>query len=219
MVSVLTIGLYALTPILRVLIKNLSRNLFKLLIVLWFAGTVIPPVIGNFTAFNFDPLMFVFSGWVGYFLLGAYLLKAQIPRKVAYLGAAVGFLGTILGSWAITLTMGQTNSGFFHNFYSYSVIVGSISVFYLLTRPKNSISEKQGPINRAVDWIGQNTLPIYLLHPIILELLTQGILGFSFPILGNKLLDVPVLTVTALGILILIVYSSKKIPHMAKLIG
>jgi surface polysaccharide O-acyltransferase-like enzyme len=215
----LLVGLYAITPILRVLVKNLSRNLFKLLLVLWFAGTVIPPFIYNFTSFNFDPIMFVFTGWIGYFLLGNYILKAQIRRSIAYLGVVIGFLGTILGAWAITLTLGEANSGYFHNFYSYSVIIGSMSVFFLLTKIPESKIETHSRINRAINWIGQNTLPIYLFHPIILEILSQGILGFSLPSLGNKLLDVPVLTITTLALMILIIYCLKKIPYMTKLIG
>jgi len=39
----LLIGLYSVTPILRVLVKHLNRKLFTYLMILWFAGTVKTP--------------------------------------------------------------------------------------------------------------------------------------------------------------------------------
>ena len=73
-------GLYAVTPVLRVLVKNLTRNLFTYLLILWFTGTVVTPAIHTFTDFNFNPVVFVIFDWVGY-LLGIYLINSKIHRS------------------------------------------------------------------------------------------------------------------------------------------
>jgi surface polysaccharide O-acyltransferase-like enzyme len=59
----LLIGLYLVTPILRVLVRYIDRKKFTLLLSLWFVGTVITPAIHTFTTFTFNPVVFVFMDW------------------------------------------------------------------------------------------------------------------------------------------------------------
>jgi|WetSurMetagenome_2_1015567.scaffolds.fasta_scaffold87508_2 surface polysaccharide O-acyltransferase-like enzyme len=209
------IGLYAVTPILRVLVKHLQRNLFTVLMVLWFLGEIIPSMIFTFTDYSFDPTMFILTDWVGYYLLGVYLLKAKISRSKAAIGVCVGLLGAVLGECVVAATLGENYLGYFHHYSSFSIIIGSASVFILLLSiPKAKIEKSK--FNPIIQWIGQNSLPLYLVHALVIDIFLQYLV---IPTLGNKVLDAPVLTVATLGLSILIIYLLKKIPYLAKLVG
>ena len=90
-------GLYLATPFLRVLTKHIDRKKFTILITLWFIGAVIAPIIHTFTLFDYNPVMFVFSDWAGYFLLGAFLIQSKIHRAVVYPVLAFGFFVAVAG--------------------------------------------------------------------------------------------------------------------------
>ncbi len=216
----LLMGLYAVTPILRVLVKHLNRRLFTYLILLWLAGTVITPFIHTFTGFAFNPVVFVFFDWVGYFLLGLYLLNANLRRSTAYLLAAVGLLGAIVGDWLVTASTGEQYIGYFHNYMSATMIIGASAVFFLLTTvPPNQIAS-HARANRVIHWVSQNTLPIYLIHMMVIETLTVGFFGVYFNTLTYlPLVDVPVFTFIVFGVSAALVYGLKKLPGVKKLIG
>ena len=69
------LGLYLITPILRVLVAHASRNLLRYFLLLWFIGTATIPIIDLFTPIVLSSSVFLLIGWVGYFLLGLYLLE------------------------------------------------------------------------------------------------------------------------------------------------
>lgn len=216
----LLIGLYSVTPILRVLVKHLNRKLFSYLLILWFAGTVITPFIHTFTDFSFNPVMFVFFDWVGYFLLGIYLLNAKIRHSIAYAVAVLGLLGAILGDWAVTAIAGEQYTGYFHNYMSYNIILGSAAIFFILISVQPSRITSHTKLNRAIHWVSQNTLPIYLIHMIVLETLSLGIIGYTFNALTlNPIVDVPIFTAIVFAVSAALVYALKKIPYVTKLIG
>jgi Uncharacterized protein conserved in bacteria len=215
----LLIGLYAVTPMLRVLVKHMNHRMFTVLLAIWFVGTITPAFILNFTDYDFYPVMFIVTGWVGYYLLGTYLLKTKIRRSLAVIGVVVGFLGAFVGAWVITATMGEANSAFFTNYQSYSIIIGSVCAFNLLLSINQKRIEQHTKTNRLINWVGSNTLPIYLLHPLILDLLIDGIQYSALPITGIKLIYTPALTLTTLAVTAIIVYGIKKIPHASKVIG
>ena len=216
----LLMGLYAVTPILRVLVKHLNRKLFTYLLLLWFAGTVTTPFIHTFTDFNFQPVVFVFFDWVGYFLLGIYLLNSSIRRKTAYAAAALGLLGVILGDWLLTATAGEQFTGTFHNYMSATMIVGTAAVFFLLTTTKPTRLESHATASRFIRWVSQNTLLIYLIHIIVIETLTFGFFGVYLNTLTYlPLIDIPVFAFIVFGVSAALVYGLKKIPYVKKLIG
>jgi surface polysaccharide O-acyltransferase-like enzyme len=216
----LLVGLYAITPILRILVKHLNRNLFLWLLILWFFGTTVTPFLHTFTSFtDFNPIMFVFAGWIGYFLLGIYLVNFKIRRSTANLFLAVGVLGAVLGDWAVTALAGSQDTGFFHNYMSATIILASAGLFFLLLAIPADRLQGHGAIDRGVRWISQNTLPIYLIHMIIIDILAGGVLGSTILFTGNTLIDTPMLMALTFTISCLIIYPLKKIPYLSKLVG
>ena len=216
----LLVGLYLITPILRTLVKHIDRRKFKFLLIIWFVGTISVSLIRTFTDFNYNPLMFVITDWVGFFLLGIYLTKTKIHSFFAYLGLFFGLLVAIMGDWFLTASMGEQYTGYFHSYLSFNMIVASACLFLILIRiPQGKIDTGRIIINRLIHWIEQNTLPIYLVHIIVLESLHLGLLGFSIPYTNNLLVDVPLITLVTFVLTVVIVYPLKKIPVVTKLIG
>ncbi|MCW3995395.1 MAG: acyltransferase family protein [Candidatus Bathyarchaeota archaeon] len=216
----LLMGLYSVTPVLRVLVKHLNRGLFAYLIALWFVGTVSTTYIHVFTEFEFNPVMFVFFDWIGYYLLGIFLLSISIRRQTAYLAAAFGFLGAIVGDWLLTATAGEHYTGYFHSYMSATVIVGAAGLFFLLVSLPSTCIEGNFKVSRVIHWIGQNTLPIYLIHIIVMVSLTNQVFGVYLNSLTYMpLVDVPVFTFLVFSVSAIVVYALKKIPYVKKLIG
>jgi surface polysaccharide O-acyltransferase-like enzyme len=216
----LLVGLYLATPILRTLVKHIERGKFKLLLAIWFVGTVSVPLVHTFTNFSYNPLTFVITGWVGFFLLGIYLTNTKIHSRTAYIGLISGLLLAIVGDWFLTATMGEQYTGYFHEYLSFNMIIASAALFLILIRiPRRSIDSKYVTVNRLIHWIEKNTLPIYLIHIIVLESLQLGLFGFSFPYTYNLLVDVPFITLVTFVLSAAIVYPLKKIPYVTKLIG
>lgn len=216
----LLVGLYLITPILRTLVKHIDRKKFRFLLAIWFVGTISVSLIHTFTNFNYNPLMFVITDWVGFFLLGIYLTKTKIHSTLSYLGLIFGLLVAIIGDWFLTAFMGEQYTGYFHGYLSFNMIIASASLFLILTRiPHSKIEINNIKIKRLIQWIEQNTLPIYLVHIIVLESLHLGLLGFSFPYTNNLLVDVPLIAFVTFVLTAFIVYPLKKIPFVMKLIG
>ena len=216
----LLIGLYAVTPIFRILVKHLDRKLFSYLLVLWFVGTVGVPIIHSIPNLNFNPVGFVFLDWIGYYLLGIYLLKANLRRSTANKVVVLGLTGAFIGDWLITGTLGAQYTGYFSNYMSATIILGTAALFFVLINTNPKRIEDHIKINRIIHWVSQNTLAIYLIHMIVLEVFTLGFLGFYV----NKLtfialVDVPVFTFIIFGASAGLVFLLKKIPYISKLIG
>jgi len=216
----LLMGLYAVTPIVRILLKHIDRKLFTYLLILWFVGTVFTPFVHTFTNFTYNPVSFVLFDWIGYFLLGIYLLNSNFKRQTAYLFAAVGLLGATIGDWLLTATVGEHITGYLHNYMSATMIVGSAGLFLFLTTVKATVFENKPQTNRVIHWISQNTMPIYLIHMIILETLTIQVMGIYLnTITYNPIIDIPIFTLLVFSVSAALVYGLKKLPGISKVIG
>ena len=213
-------GLYLITPLLRALIVNADRALIKYGLVLWFVGTAVVPIIGLFDYRVFDNRVFLSAEWVGYFILGYYLLKTKIKPRYLYISLVTGLTVTIIGTYLIRiLTFGK--GYFFTNTTSANMILVSVSIFlFLRTVSATKIENKFPKVNKLVHIISKNTLPIYMMHIIVLETFQKGYLGLQ--ISANTLTpawEIPVLTVMTLFICLGIALALKKIPIIKKLIG
>jgi len=217
----LLIGLYLITPVLRVLVAYIDRKLFRFFLILWFLGTAIMPLLDLFSVYRLNSNVFLLTGWLGYFLLGAYALKVRVRSVVLYALLVAGSACTIVGTYLVVGTMGEQFSQFFHDAYSFSMIGASVALFLLLAAAPSSTLEERFPRgSRVLRLISQNTIPIYLFHMMVLEALQKGFFGFQISLATmNPILEVPLITAVALLICLGVIYPLKKIPLVKKLIG
>ncbi len=217
----LIIGLYLVTPILRVIIKQADQKIVKYLISIWFLGTAIIPLLTLFGSYNLNANVFLLTGWLGYFVLGAYLMKVHLRSSILFVVFVVGLFWTIIGTYLIIGNIGEKFNQFFLSGYSFNIILGSAALFLLLASIPALKIEKRFPHgNRVFKLISQNTLPIFLLHVIVLEALQKGFLGFSInKTTFNPFIEIPLITVLTLLICLAIIVPLKKIAIVKRIIG
>jgi surface polysaccharide O-acyltransferase-like enzyme len=217
------LGLYLLTPILRIFIAHADQTTIKYFVVLWFLGVAILPVFGLFTAYQLNSLVFTITGYAGYFVLGTYLLMVQMRRSTISIFMILGIALTVIGTYVLAATVGGTEQYFFQQYFSPTLILASVMVFLLILTIKPPSVQKTTNLstgNKLVKVISENSLSLFLFHVMILESLQRGYFGFA--INGNttnSIIGVPLNTVITLFVSLGIIILLKKIPYLKKLIG
>jgi surface polysaccharide O-acyltransferase-like enzyme len=217
----LILGLYLVTPVLRVVIKYADWKIMRYLIFVWFTGTAVIPLLTLFGPYNLNANVFIFTGWLGYFVLGAYLLKVHLKSSILTLVYVSSLLWTIIVYYLMAGTVGEKMGQFFYDAYSFNIILASAALFLLLVAiPSQKIGNRFPHGNRALKLISQNTLPIYLFHVIVLEIFQKGYLGFTINITTmNPIVEIPLITVITLLTCLAIIVPLKKIPYVKRVIG
>jgi surface polysaccharide O-acyltransferase-like enzyme len=215
------LGLYMITPIFRVLVAHSQRKILKYFLAIWFLGTAVIPLLNLQTSFSLDSNLFVFVGWIGYFLLGAFLKSVKIKTLFFCTLLSVGWILTMIATYFITASVGGLSSYFFYDYLSANVIMASVGLFMLLYRiPRRQLENISSRLKWLIHKIGQNTLSIFMLHVIILESFQKGFFGFKISVTTiNPAIEIPLITGVTLFVCLGIIWSAKKIPFVEKIIG
>jgi surface polysaccharide O-acyltransferase-like enzyme len=128
------VGLYLLTPVLRIVVGYADWKVVRYFFVIWFLGTSIVPLFGLFGLYSLNLNVFPMVGCLGYFLLGAYLPKIRIRSPILYATLFIGFAWTIIGTYAAAATVGGTYSLYFYDYLTANVVLASASLFMLLLK-------------------------------------------------------------------------------------
>ena len=122
----LIIGLYLITPILRVLVAHADRRILRYMAILWFVGVALVPLLHLLTGLQISVDFFVFGGFLGYFILGTYLMGTKISTKTAKIALAAGFLMTLAGLYTMCFVLTGFGEYFFFTVYTaVGVVVSS----------------------------------------------------------------------------------------------
>ncbi len=231
------IGLYLLTPFLRVMVAHAEPNLFKYFIVIWFIGSAVLPFL-SFAGLNWDHNVFTIPAFVGYYILGVYLLTVRVRLRTVALLMSLGLALTAFGTYAMAAILGGASTYFFQDYFSPTIIMASGMLFLLLVIPKTKAgealtvtnasvqleaTEKKGDPTRfgkLLSLISANTLPIFLFHMIVLETFRKGYLGIT--INGNtinSIIGIPLISIITLGICLAVIVPLKKVPVLRNLLG
>lgn len=223
------VGLYLITPILQLIIKN--ENALILFLVLGFVfGIVFPqaqnllyeffPLIGNSTKSIMEDLNYHLSiGYSFYYVLGYYLSKKEITikiRGVIYVLGIFGFVSTIFLSMFMSWYRGEPNAIFFDRF-SINIFLEAIFVFVLFRYKEKRLSEKYN--ERQIVWLrrlSSYSFGAYLVHALII-----GILHMVFHLSTdsfNPVLSVPVIELSVLIISFIVSAIIHHIPVINKYI-
>ena len=218
----LLIGLYLITPILRVVIAKGDPKIIRYLILLWFIGVAIVPLTQFASGNTLNSAVFLIGGFIGYFVLGIYLQNVKLRSALLYVLLILGIASTVFGIWLMYYplnALGQDN--FFFGYLAINVIIGSVALFLILLKFRPDWpGTNHATASKVVQAISKNTLPIFLFHVIILETFERGLLGFklSFTTL-NPIIEIPLLAVLTFFITLGLVLLMKKVPVLRKLIG
>jgi surface polysaccharide O-acyltransferase-like enzyme len=216
------VGLYLLTPILRAFLASADQTLIKYFVIIWLLGVSIIPVFSLLTPYTLSSNVFTISGFVGYFVLGTYLLSINTRRLTIWIFMILGIVLTAFATYILATTVGGGQMYFFQQYFSPTVIFASVSLFLLLLTFKPPSIEKAHPskFNKLISAISQNTLPIFLFHVMLLESLQNGYFGFAINSTTiNPIIEIPLMTVIVLFVSLGIVLLLKKVPHLKNLIG
>jgi surface polysaccharide O-acyltransferase-like enzyme len=169
----------------------------------------------------FRDVVFLLTGTIGYFILGAYVSKLHFRKSILAVGLISSSFFTIVGTYLITSNLGEAYSQFFLTANSFSVLIASITLFLLMAAVPNQTIEAKFPRgNKVLSIISQNTLPIFLFHMIVLEALQNGYLGFRISLTSmNPIVEIPLVTAVTLLICLAIIVPLKKIPYVGRIIG
>jgi surface polysaccharide O-acyltransferase-like enzyme len=216
------VGLYLLTPILRIVVAHADRKILKYFLVVWFVGAVLS-IPGFFGVYSLDRNVFTIPLWVGYFLLGIYLLNVRVRRSILWGLMVLGFALTVIGTYAIAATVGGTLTYAFQDYFSPTTILAAVMLFLLLNTvqaPSSQAFAGHPKISRLLSTISQNTLSIYLFHVMVIEAIQLGFLGFTLSSnTMNSIIEVPLISVITLFICLAVIVPLKKIPVVKRLIG
>ena len=220
------IGLYLLTPLLRVMVAHFTDKLYKYFICVWFIGVAVVPLIEFVSGWSshLHGIVFLIPLYVGYFVIGPYLVNVKVQHRTLAALTILGVALTAIGTFILAIYFGGDTTFFLQDYFSPTVILATLSLFMLLNnyaKPQLSQTEKLSRAYRIMRVISENTLPIYLLHMIIIYALQNGFF-FGFTLNGNtvhSIIGIPLMTALTLGICLIIIIPLKKIPGIRKLIG
>ncbi|MCW3999054.1 MAG: acyltransferase family protein [Candidatus Bathyarchaeota archaeon] len=220
------IGLYLITPLVRVFVAYASWKVIRYFFLLWIVGTAVIPLLTLIADISpaatwFGESVFLLTGLVGYFILGAFWSKLKLRIWVLAAMFTLSTLWTIVATYFLVGALGESYSQFFLGATSFSVIVASVSLFGILASTSNVALQTRYPnASRVLAVISANTLPIYLLHIMVLETLQRGYLGFQLSVTTlNPVIEIPLVTALTLLICLAIIVPLKKLPYVGRIIG
>lgn len=157
-------GLYLFAPVINYLVLNLSKkNIWVVSISFIVFGFLL-----NLYDFIYDNKPFFllwFVNYIGYFMLG-YVMK-DIKKKIpAIFLILLAVISGILIAGVSYYTHTEFNNFYFYSYLSPFVIIASLSLYKIFTQikiKKNFFSN-----------FAHLTFGIYLIHPLLLDLITRG---------------------------------------------
>ncbi len=193
------IGIYIVTPFIRIFTENASQKVvFYALVVLFIFGSILP-LCSNLSCFSMISIWMqrvqpgILSCYVGYFILGHYIDKWGTENKsrlkIIYL---LGILGIIITIGAVTVDCILTQAPQ-ERFWTYCmpwIAASSIGIFSYV---KNN--SRNGHMRNFMVGVSRYSLGIYGIHFMFILLLWN--LGFSTFSFGG-VFSVPVITLIVL---------------------
>ncbi len=196
------IGLYLITPIFQKWIQIGKENDIKYFLIIWIITLfiTIPGVVIYFPKINLT----YFSGFLGYFVLGFYLINyLKIAKWISYLLIFIGVVITFFGTYYFT----NKNMVFYDYFYEYlsiNALLVAVGVFSLFNRIKN-VNQKIKPILLK---ISDCCFGIYLIHPLVIVVFSRiGVFNF----LIHPIIDILIASIACFCVCLFSVFIIKKI--------
>lgn len=216
------IGIYMLLPVLKTWITHAPKKNIEYFLVLFLIFQILSETLN--AVFSSDSAAYVLSlmkpemvcSYIGYFVLGYYLVHIGIPKKyhgLLYAGAVLScVLNVGLGNY-LAVRAGEPTGAIYDSFGLFTaliatgLVVGAKEVFSGKSRSKKA--------ERSIREVSAATLGIYVMHVGVIEILGEyGIHSRMMPLL----IGIPLLAVFYFALCFVLSAVIRRIPLVGKYI-
>ena len=197
------IQLYALSPVLNVVINNVSQKQYiKILCLLLFVNCI----IGGLLKSDFNPNGFTVHHFILMYFVGGYLRRYDIFQSFSSKRLLILYVITSLIIFGIGLMPYRLWAGYVNPF----VILGAVLVFLVFKRIKIR--------SRVINWIAASAFSVYLIHDedTIMRGLMPNIGNVVYSYTNSFFVYFPILIIIALIIFVMAVLIDKLSDYLLK---
>lgn len=220
MVYLYDFGLYILTPIIRIYVKNSDLNNLRYFIFIWFMANGVFHFIQEIWNIKIGVDLSFFLGFVGYYILGYYLHIITLNNKqinFMYFLSIIGFVAAIFGTYILTKNNDGVLNEAFYEPLSPNVILMSSGVFIFIKNYNwNDLIGNQKVIMNKINIyniaeFSSLSFGIYLIHVLILEIISLGFLPIKIDAMFiNPVIGIPFTAILTLLISYYIIKTLKR---------
>ena len=218
----LIIGLYLITPLLRLWVKEENKKYIEYFLILALIFNFIIPQIISVGA-NFNNIFFYLRdilneklyldyvcGYTAYYILGWYLNNYSLKRKnYLYVGGIIGLLVSIFGTYLLSIILKTPRQ--LYGYLSLNVLLQSTALF-VFVKSKSIDKDKE---NIIIHNVAKHGLGIYVTHLLALKVMYKVFLKIGFE---SALAIIPLVTISTIIISFVISYIFSKIPVLKKVV-
>ena len=206
----LIIGLYMISPLLKVFTRNCTQKEYKYILIILFIFTVLIIDITKYFNINIAFNILISSPYIFFYMLGDYLSRYDVSKKIKILNYIISAIFIILIILNNFINIFNSVLVAYTSFMMSSII---ISLFFLAKDSKINLNYKMKNLLKS---IGECGFGIYLIHQFIINIIYK-LLKIDF-ILSYPYIGLIVYVIVIFGISYLIIYLLRKISVIRKYI-
>lgn len=209
----LIIGIYILSPLVRIFVQNAGKQGLEISIVLFFIfGCCIKLINSIFSIYSLKISIYFpmpeFTGYVGYFIAGYYFANYSLSRRIKiffYLAGVISVLFTFFGTLYLSLKFDKALGNLYNYIMPHTLLVTfAIFIFIKSLFEHKKFSEFS---SNLIIKISSLTFGIYLLHALVLNYIVKNIKYFKVAELSDSTaVVIPILAVIVFIISSVIIY-------------
>ncbi|MBN1287138.1 MAG: acyltransferase family protein [Anaerolineae bacterium] len=212
------IGLYIVTPILRVYARHADTGNLTYFVLLWFVVASIVPALNKLLNLEIGIQFVVTTNLVGYFMLGHLLRGVKLNAKqfkIALLVIAGCIAFSAIGTYILTVRADGVLDQSIYQRDSPNNVVYAIALFLVIkSLDFKPLFQRYPRVQPVVSFLSAASGSIYFMHILVLELLAGGYL-FGVKLSGftvHPIVGIPLVTLVTVIICTLVIIILKKIP-------
>jgi len=217
------IGLYFLAPFLHILVRNLSKKDFELLLIVLAIFCCGYDFINVFLKFFLNKTLYFrsnvpeFSGYLIYFLAGFYFANFEISKRTRTIFYILAFISLVItiGFNSYFATHATKDKEFIFTYRLINVMFVSFGIFIFF---KNLFEEFQnnGKFAKLITKLSALSFGIYLIHVAVMEIFIYKLKITNTTL--NPIIMVPLLSLAVFAISALLAFILSKIPILRKVV-
>lgn len=161
------IGLYLLTPMLRIFVKHADAQTMRWTLAILFLLTVVRPTVMETSGLEIASLVPIASPYLFYYLMGRHFADNPWSRRMAWIATLAGGIG--VAAMQIVASGGSVEMAPPDNFFT------SLYAMGLFSLAQGSTVLEKAAESRVISSVSAYSFGIYLIHPFFLNLLNKGL--------------------------------------------